>query len=533
VTAAVTADPEGDAISELARFWNGLTADEQTAVWPQLSAESKQLIERARERDADTHADSFFPEARDKQQIPDGDLWLILLIMAGRGFGKTRTGAEWIVEESIERVGQYAIVAPTFSAGRDICVEQYGDDGKPSGVLSVLERRGWTLVSSMPDTATRADRIYTWNRSMGELRLSTGSLIKVLSAERPDRIRGWNLSGAWADELGAWEYPDAYDQLRFALRVGAFPRLVITTTPRPKPMIREIVKRAEDGDTTVVVRRGATSENAANLSPAALAELENRYGGTRLGRQELDGELLDDVEGALWSLTSIHHRAEVPRLHQIAIGIDPSTWGEDTGASHKHVGQGIETGMVVAGITNEPKRRAWILEDLSARLSPDEWATVAVDAWRRWSRVAETFIVPETNAGGGMVTATIRLVDPRARIYKDPNTKRAGVHAAKGKRARAEPVAALYQQGRVFHVAEFDILEEQMTSWDSSENWSPDRIDALVWAITALRPWAAGPARASGPPSNARIGKPKPGARATGVSISQRRGPIGRPRTGR
>jgi predicted Fe-S protein YdhL (DUF1289 family) len=118
VTAAVTADPEGDAISELARFWNGLTADEQTAVWPQLSAESKQLIERARERDADTHADSFFPEARDKQQIPDGDLWLILLIMAGRGFGKTRTGAEWIVEESIERVGQYAIVAPTFSAGR-------------------------------------------------------------------------------------------------------------------------------------------------------------------------------------------------------------------------------------------------------------------------------------------------------------------------------------------------------------------------------------------------------------------------------
>lgn len=527
--ALATPDLELDPISELARFWKGLTDAEREQVWWTLSPESRALIAAAEERDANSDADCYFPEARDKQQIPDGDLWLILLIMAGRGFGKTRTGAEWIVDEGIERQGTYAIVAPTFGAGRDICVEGRGDNGRPSGVLSVLERRGWTLVSALPKDAVRADRVFTWNRSMGEIRLSTGSLLKVLSADQPERIRGWNLSGAWADELGTWEYPDAYDQLRFALRVGDYPRLVITTTPRPKAMIRELVTRAESGDTTVIVRRGSMSENADNLSAAARAELENKYGGTRLGRQELEGELLDDVEGALWKPSSIHHVSKFPTLRKVAIGIDPSTWGEDTGGQHKHVGQGIETGMVVAALVNTSPSSVYILEDLSGRFSPDEWARRAVNAWYEWSKLCdEVFIVPETNAGGGMVTATIRLVDPRARIYKENG--RAGVHAAKGKRARAEPVAALYEQpGRVWHVGEHEILEEQMTSWDSSEPWSPDRIDALVWAVTSLKPWAPGPARVSGPPSNARIGKPKPGARATGATITQRRGPIGRP----
>lgn len=506
-------DGAADAVADLARYWSTLSVEDQSRVWPTLSESSRRLIQQACAAYSETEADRYFPSAREKQSIPLDMDWLIWLIMAGRGFGKTVTGSEWIVEEGTNNPATFAIVAPTFAAGRDICIEGVGDDGKPSGVLSVLERRG--------------RRPMMWNRSMGELRLENGALFKVLSAERPDRIRGWNFAGAWCDELGTWLRPDTFDQLRLALRIGERPRMLVTTTPRPTAAIRGLVERASKSN-AVVITRGSTWENKDNLSAAALHELEDRYAGTRLGRQELEGELLEDVEGALWRRSDILRGATAPQLRQIAIGIDPSTWGEDTGGEHSGAGKGIETGMVVVGISMATPVKCYVLEDISARLSPDDWARLAVRRWRHWSKTCETFIVPETNAGGGMVTATIRLVDPAARVFTEKG--RAGVHAAKGKRARAEPVAALYQQGRVLHLGQFDILETQMCEWDSSQNWSPDRIDALVWAVTALKPWSAGPGRASGPPSRQPIKVAKPGARSVpgrGALAGRR---IGRPR---
>jgi phage terminase large subunit-like protein len=499
--------PALDPLADLAEEVAAMSAAELAAFADTLTDADYETLEHALGRRGKP-GDRYFPEARTKQQIPPG-LWLIWLIMAGRGFGKTRTGAEWTVEQASGYSANYAVIGPTFADGRDICIEGRGDDGKPSGVLSVLERRG-------VDNST-----FTWNRSMGELRLANGSLIKVLSGEKPERVRGWNFAGAWCDELGSWSRPDTFHQLRLALRIGERPQLVVTGTPRPTALLRSLVTRATGGDPTVIVTRGATRENAENLSAAALAELEARYGGTRLGRQELEGELLEDVEGALWKRSDILQAASAPKLLRIMVGVDPSTWGEDTGAEHDTVGQGVETGIVVVGLSNENPSKCYVLQDLSGRHSPHEWGALAVGAAKHWQATAPTWIVPETNAGGAMVTNTLRGVDPSARIYSENG--RVGVHASKGKRARAEPVAGLYEQHRVLHVGSFEILTDQMCEWDASMPWSPDRVDALVWAITALKPWSGAVAVARSP--ERRPGKPKPAQRATGV-----RG-VGRART--
>lgn len=500
----VVADPVSALGEELASW----EPDELQAWLAHRDPADLPVIEHALGLATGANEDRYFPQAREKQIPPVGD-WLVWLVMAGRGAGKTRTGSEWIIDQALGHQATWAVMAPTFGDGRDICFEGRGDLGQPSGILSVLERRGHRDRSN-------------WNRSMGELRIENGSLLKLISADDPDRARGWNFAGGWADELGSWPYPDAFDQLRFALRVGDMPRLIVTTTPRPTILIRGLVEQARETD-NVHVTRGSTWENRDNLSAPALAELERRYGGTRLGRQELEGELLDDIEGALWKAENILHVAEHPKLTRIMVGIDPSTWGADTGAQHQTVGRGIETGIVVAGIVDAQSPKCYVLQDLSGRYSPDEWATIAVDAWRRWSKVAQTQIVPETNAGGGMVTATIRLVDPSARIYSEKG--RSGVHAAQGKRARAEPVAGLYEQHRCEHVGMFETLETQMKEWDSSMPWSPDRVDALVWAITALKPWANGTTTTVSPPTRT-VNKPRPGQRATVTRI-------GRPRSGR
>lgn len=495
-------------------------AEEVAAMTP---AEFADFVDRLSDADIDVleHAlgrwgnpgDRYFPEARDKQKIPPG-VWLIWLIMAGRGFGKTRTGSEWVVDRALEQVGTYAVIGPTFADGRDICIEGRGDDGKPSGVISVLERRGYRLAESARELL-HDPHAFTWNRSMGELRFANGSLLKVLSGEKPERVRGWNLSGAWCDELGSWSRPDTFHQLRLAVRIGELPQIVVTGTPRPTSLMRALVTDAGKGE-PVIVTRGATQENAENLSAAALAELENRYAGTRLGRQELGGELLEDVEGALWKRSDILTASSAPKLIRIMVGVDPSTWGEDTGAEHNTVGQGIETGLVVVGLSNETPSRCFVLEDLSGRHSPNEWGKLAVRAQRHWQKTAPTWIVPETNAGGAMVTNTLRAVDPNVRIYGENG--RAGVHASKGKRARAEPVAGLYEQHRVLHVGSFEVLTDQMCEWDASMPWSPDRVDALVWAITALKPWSGAVGVAK--PSQRRPGKPKPGQRAGRVGRS-------------
>lgn len=380
--------------------------------------------------------------ARKEQLPPEGD-WTVWLYLAGRGSGKTRTAAEWLVAEAINTPNtRWAIVAPTFGDVRDTCIE--GE----SGVLNVLRRYGM---------------LKDYNRSIGEIVLHNGSRLKGFSADKPDRFRGPQHHGAWCDELAAYRYADAWDQLQFGLRLGEHPRVIVTTTPRPVSLIRNLSGR-KDG--SVAITRGSTFDNAANLAPTALADLKIRYEGTRLGRQELYGEIIDEVDGALWTLSMIDATRvkETPPLMRIVVAIDPAvTSGEDSD----------ETGIVVAGLTSDGQY--YILEDLTMRASPDTWARTAVEAYRRWSADR---IIGETNNGGDMIESLLRQVDSTVSYRK--------VTATRGKLIRAEPVASIYEQGRAHHVGSFQQLEDQMCNYTPESNFSPDRLDALVWAITEL-----------------------------------------------
>jgi phage terminase large subunit-like protein len=302
-----------------------------------------------------------------------------------------------------------------------------------------------------------------YNRSIGEIVLVNGSRIKLFSADKPDRFRGPQHHGAWCDELAAYRYSDAWHQLQFGLRLGAHPRIIVTTTPRPIKLIKELSAR-EDG--SVAITRGSTFDNAKNLAPSALADLRLRYEGTRLGRQELYGEIVDDVEGAMWSRNMIEESRvkEAPNLVRIVVAIDPAvTSGEDSD----------ETGIVVCGIT--PDGHYYVLEDLTCRVSPEKWARIAVEAYHSWKADR---IVGETNNGGDMIELLLRQVDPTISYKK--------LTATRGKLVRAEPVAALYEQGRAHHVGMFDKLEDQMCNFTIDSNDSPDRMDAMVWAMHEL-----------------------------------------------
>ena len=381
-------------------------------------------------------------QARTEQLAPDGD-WSVWLYLAGRGAGKTRTAAEWLANEAIRQPDtRWAIVAPTYADARDVCVE--GE----SGILNVLRRYKVLL---------------DYNRSIGEIVLVNGSRIKLFSADKPDRFRGPQHHGAWCDELAAYRYSDAWHQLQFGLRLGAHPRIIVTTTPRPIKLIKELSAR-EDG--SVAITRGSTFDNAKNLAPSALADLRLRYEGTRLGRQELYGEIVDDVEGAMWSRNMIEESRvkEAPNLVRIVVAIDPAvTSGEDSD----------ETGIVVCGIT--PDGHYYVLEDLTCRVSPEKWARIAVEAYHSWKADR---IVGETNNGGDMIELLLRQVDPTISYKK--------LTATRGKLVRAEPVAALYEQGRAHHVGMFDKLEDQMCNFTIDSNDSPDRMDAMVWAMHEL-----------------------------------------------
>ena len=379
--------------------------------------------------------------ARPQQLPPEGD-WRIWLILSGRGWGKTFTGAGWIIEKAMSQPGiECAVVAPTFTDVRRTCVEG------PSGI-----------IKSLPSGA-----LEQYNRSNGQITLTNGSKIHMVSADEPDRARGLNLSYAWLDEFAAWRYEETWTAgLAPALRIGN-PQTIITTTPRPTKLLREFMSRT---DGSVVVTRGSTFDNAANLSQAALEELKSRYEGTRLGRQELYGELLLDTPGSLWRLSDIDETRvdEAPELVRIVVAIDPAvTSGEESD----------ETGIVVVG--KGADGRGYVLADRSCRDTPSGWAHRAVQAFHDFNADR---IVAEKNQGGDMVEATIRSVLSTA-PYK-------GVTAKQGKRLRAEPIAALYEQGRISHVGSFDILEDQMTTWLPDSGLSPDRLDALVHGLTEL-----------------------------------------------
>lgn len=276
-------------------------------------------------------------------------------------------------------------------------------------------------------------------------------------------MRGPQHHGAWCDELAAWNRPEAWDQLQFGLRLGKFPRAVITTTPKPTALIKNIMGRE-----TTHITRGSTFENEANLAPSALAELQLRYAGTRLGRQELYGEVLDDVEGALWTRDMIERsriqESDLPTLIRIVIGVDPAvTSGEGSDS----------TGIVVAGIS--PDNQFYVIADRTIKTSPEQWAKVVATAYEEFQADR---VIAETNNGGDLVELLLRSVAPNLPVTK--------VTASRGKRVRAEPVSALYEQNRVHHVGAFPKLEDEMCQWVPDMSESPDRMDALVWAVSDL-----------------------------------------------
>lgn len=377
------------------------------------------------------------------EQLPPMGKWSIWLYMAGRGAGKTRTAAEWLAWEAIRQPRtRWAIVAPTFADARDTCAE--GE----SGVLSVIRR--YKMLKS-------------YNRSIGEIVLTNGSRMKLFSADEPDRFRGPQHHGAWCDELAAYRYTDAWDQLQFGLRLGEHPRVIVTTTPRPTPLIRALAGR-KDGSVTIT--RGSTFDNAANLAPAALLELQARYNNTRLGRQELYGEILEDIEGALWTrgLIERNRLEKAPPLSRIVVSIDPAVTNND---------ESDETGIVVCGA--DAQGHGYVLGDFSFRGSPLDWASKAVAVYDEFK--ADSLLV-EVNQGGDMVSAVLKQIRLGLPIRE--------VRAHVGKRLRAEPVAAMYEQGRIHHIGVYPVLEDQMTIWTPADPTSPDRIDAMVQAFSDL-----------------------------------------------
>lgn len=386
--------------------------------------------------------------ARPKQLPPLGQ-WRTWLILAGRGFGKTRTGAEWIRGHAESGRYPYVTLAgPTADDVRDAMIE--GE----SGILAISPKDTRPLYQP-------SKRRLTW---------PNGTKALLLSADEPDRFRGKQHMKLWADELAAWRYPDAWDQAQFGLRLGDDPQACVTTTPRPVPLVRALLK-----DPTTVTTRGSTYENRGNLAAAFLEKIVRKYEGTRLGRQELEAEMLDDVPGALWTRGNIEaKRVKLPpELRRVVVAIDPAVTADD---------DSDETGIVVAGVglcrcnKGVAALHGFVLDDLSGRSHPGEWAKASVDAYKTFKADR---IVAEVNQGGDMVESTIRTVDSKV-AYR-------AVHAAKGKRLRAEPVAALYEQGKVHHVGSFAKLEDQMATWDPLlDDKSPDRVDALVYALTDL-----------------------------------------------
>lgn len=379
--------------------------------------------------------------SRPKQRTPAGD-WRVWLILAGRGFGKTRTGAEF-VREQVEsgRAGRIALVGATAADVRDTMIEG------ASGLLSVFP----------------PDRRPVYEPSKRRVTFHNGATATAFSADKPDRLRGPNHDLAWADELAAWRYMDAWDQLMLGLRLGDHPRAVITTTPRPIPIVRRL---AADKTGKVHLTTGSTYENARNLSSDFIDEMRRRYEGTRLGRQELEAQIIDDVDGALWDRASIDETrvSEIPPLRKVVVAVDPAvTSGEDS----------AETGIVVAGV--DSRGEGYVIDDRSLRASPNDWAAAAVAAYHTHKA---DMIVAEANQGGDLVSTVIRTIDQRVPVRL--------VRASRGKRTRAEPVAALYEQGKVHHAGFLTALEDQLCSWVPDIGSSPDRLDALVWALTDL-----------------------------------------------
>ncbi len=377
--------------------------------------------------------------ARPEQFLPFGN-WRTWLILAGRGFGKTRTGAE-TVRQWIKKYALVNLIAATADDARDIMIE--GE----SGILAICPKSERPLYKA-------SKRQLVW---------PNGAKSLIFTADEPERLRGKQHMKLWMDELASWRYAESFDQAMFGLRLGNNPQSVVTTTPRPTKIIRDLAK-----DPNTYVTRGSTYDNRANLAPAFFSEIIKKYEGTRLGRQELNAEILDDNPNALWKRDRIDELriVKAPALRRVVVGVDPSVTSNETSD---------ETGIVVAGVGED--EHGYILDDKSLMASPDGWARKAVQAY--WDHGADR-IIGEANNGGDLIEVVIRTVDKTVAYKK--------VHASRGKAKRAEPIAALYEQGKVHHVGSFPKLEDQMCTYDPIDDTgdSPDRMDALVWALTEL-----------------------------------------------
>lgn len=398
-------------------------------------------------------ASGWYVRARPSQIAPEGD-WHTWLVMAGRGFGKTRTGAEWAHRAARNGRARIAIVGATLHEARGVMVE--GESG-------LLRTRTVNLRPRFEPSLRRL----TW---------PSGARGFLYSADDPESLRGAQHSHAWGDEIAKWPQGlEAWMNLRMGLRLGARPCALLTTTPRPVPLVRRLMEEADAGR-SIAVTRGRTAENAANLPAAFLAAVTAAYGGTRLGRQELDGELIEEVEGALWSRALIEqcreravNAAEGEGFARVVIGVDPP-------AGH---GAGSVCGIVAAGLRSDGT--IVVIEDASvAGLSPEGWAR-AVSAAA--ARHGADRVVAEVNNGGDMVARVLAAVDDTLPVKP--------VRATRGKAIRAEPVAAQYETGRVRHAGAFPALEDELCGLVAGGGYagpgrSPDRADALVWAVWEL-----------------------------------------------
>lgn len=380
------------------------------------------------------------------------------MALAGRGWGKTRVGAEWI-REGVEagKVLRVALVGRTSADVRDTMIE--GE----SGLLSVCPQK-WK-----PRYEPSKRRV-TWPRHP---RTGVSAIATAFSGDKPAQLRGPQHDRAWADELAAWRYPEAWAQLQFGLRLGANPQAIVTTTPRPTALIRELL-----ADPGTFVTRGTTEDNRANLAPRFWDIIHRKYGGTRLGRQELNAELLGDNPLALWQRSQFEKEgfritpASLPDFERIVVAVDPSV---HDGKEDPETTELAECGIIVAGLhcVNDVPRGV-ILEDGTVWGSPLEWAAQAVALYHKWSADR---IVAEVNNGGALVETVIRTLDR--------NVSYRAVHASRGKFTRAEPVSSLYEQGRIRHLGCFAGLEDELADWTPGQK-SPNRLDALVWGVTDL-----------------------------------------------
>ena len=381
--------------------------------------------------------------ARPEQIAPEGD-WDIWLVLAGRGFGKTETGARWVKEQVEAGVKSIALIAETQKDLEEVMVAR---------ILAVHPE------GQKPSVRYKPVRI-TW---------PNGAVALGYNGTEPNQLRGPEFEAAWLDELAKYRHArETWDMLQFGMRVGNHPRQIVTTTPRATELIKAIVAGQEG---KIAITHGKTTDNASNLAPSFLTKIRARYEGTRLGRQELNAEILGDLPGALWTMASLdaYRLREEPKMARIVVAVDPAVTDNEESDEH---------GIIVVGLSDD--QRGIVLEDASMTGSPGEWARRVASLYRTWGADA---VVVEVNQGGDMVRHTLQTAAPNLSIRE--------VRASRGKHIRAEPIAALYEQGRIAHVGAYPELETQMTQMTSGGyrgDGSPDRLDALVWGLSDLFP---------------------------------------------